>query len=53
MTNEHIITQEMINKKEKITFYYDNDKMVKEIFLNSNERYIKDFKDMNIDATVI
>ena len=53
MTNEHIITQEMINKKEKITFYYDNDKMVKEIFLNSNERYIRDFKDMNIDATVI
>ena len=53
MTNEHIITQEMINKKEKITFYYDNDKIVKEIFLNSNERYIKDFKDMNIDATVI
>ena len=53
MTNEHTITQEMIKKKEKITFYYDNDKIVKEICLNPNERYIKDFHDMNIDATVI
>ena len=51
MTNEHTITKEMIKKKEKITFYYDNDKIVKEIILNPNERYIKDFRDMDIDVT--
>lgn len=53
MTNEHTITKEMIKTREKITFYYDNDKILKEICLNPNERYIKDFRDMNIDVTVI
>ena len=53
MTNEHTITQEMIKKKEKITFYFDNEKIVKEIVLNPNERFIKDFRDMNINITVI
>ena len=53
MTNKHIITQDMIKKKEKITFYYDDDKTLKEIYLNPNERYIKDFTDMNLDAIVI
>ena len=43
----------MIKKKEKICFYYDNDQVVKEIILNSNERYIKEFSDMSIDVIVV
>ena len=53
MTNCHIITKEMIKKREKICFYYDNDQVVKEIILNSNERYIKEFSDISIDVIVV
>ena len=52
MTNEHAITKDMIERKEKIVFYYDSDK-IKEIYLNTNERFIKEFRDINIDATVV
>ena len=53
ISNEHIITKNMIEKKEKIKIYYDNESKIKEIILNSDERFIKDFRDINIDATVI
>ena len=53
ITNEHIINREMINQRKKITFYYDLESKVKDIFLNPDERYIKDFRDINIDAIVI
>ena len=39
MTNEHIITREMVNQRKKITFYYDLESKVKDIYLNSEERY--------------
>jgi len=52
MTNEHIITEEIINQKETITFYYDSESKTKDIDLYSDKRYIKHFKN-NIDATVI
>ena len=54
MTNEHLVTKEMIvNNKNKIDIYYDNEKRYLEIFLNSKERFIKDSRDKTIDATVI
>ena len=53
MTNNQIISKEMINKKEKISFYYDNEQIVKEIILNPNERFIKDFNDIGIDVIVV
>ena len=53
ITNEHVITKDMIEKKEKITFYFDSEEKEKEIYLNRDERIIKDFINMNIDATVI
>ena len=52
MTNEHIITKDIIKNKEKIKFYYDNESKIKEINLN-NERFIKDFTDNELDITVI
>ena len=53
ISNEHIITKNMIKNKEKITFLYDSESKRKEIYLNNEERYIKDFRDINIDATVV
>ena len=50
MTNEHLVTKEMIaNNKNKIDIYYDNEKRYLEIFLNSKERFIKDFRDKTIE----
>ena len=53
MTNEHVITKELIEKKETITFYYDSESKNREIQLNPEERFIKEFTDMKIDATVV
>ena len=53
MTNEHMITKQLIRKKEIISLYYDNERKVKEIQLNTNERYIKEFTEIGIDATVV
>ena len=53
MTNEHVVKREMIVQKQKINILYEFEKKVKEIQLNPEERIIKDFKDNEIDATVI
>ena len=53
MTNEHVITKELVEQKQKIDAYYDSEEKNVEIKLNSNERFIKDFKYITIDATVI
>jgi V8-like Glu-specific endopeptidase len=53
MTNEHVVTRKMVDNKITIDVYYDSEDKNKEIKLNSKERFIKDFKDITIDATVI
>ena len=53
MTNEHVITKEMVENKDNFIFYFDNEKKTKEIKLDQNERYIKNFRDIKIDATII
>ena len=53
ITNEHVISKDMLKKKEKITFYFDGEEKENEIYLNRDERIIKDFINMDIDATVI
>ena len=53
MTNRDNITKNMIEKKEKINLEYDNGNKNTEIILNSCERYIKEFIDINIDAIII
>ena len=52
MTNEHIIREDMVAKKENFLFYFDNEKQTREIKLDTNERYIKSFRYINIDAIV-
>ena len=56
---EHVITTDLIQKKETIKILYDNDinnielRML-DIKLDKNERYIKAFKDiMDLDITII
>ena len=53
MTNEHVITKEMIDKKIKIDIYYDSQSKFRNIELNPEERLIKEFTDIKLDITVI
>ena len=54
VTNEHIVCKELIEKKEKITFYYGFKPKYREIILDKEKRCIEHFKkDLKIDATVI
>ena len=39
MTNEHVIREGMVTKKENFLFYFDNEKKTREIKLDQNERY--------------
>ena len=53
MTNEHVITKGLIEKKIEIeVFYYNTKKRIK-IILDENERFIQNYKDINIDCTII
>ena len=53
MTNEHIITEKMIEDKEEIEVFYNNQKKRIKIILNNDQRFIQSFKDMQIDCTII
>ena len=55
MTNEHIIQKEMINSNQiqMINISYDNYQKERNIILNKNERFIKEFTFMNLDITII
>ena len=53
VTNEHVITKEMINNKNTIQVWYNVEENNINIKLEPNERYIKTFKEHNVDATAI
>ena len=53
MTNEHVITRELIEQQQEITFYYDGKSECNTNSLNRNERFIKNFKKEGIDATIV
>ena len=54
MTNQHVITPEIIEEKEKIQVFYENEKKNLIIELEQEDRFIKYYKDsLKIDATVI
>ena len=50
---EENISKEMIEKKESIKFFYENESKIKKINLDSKERFIKNFKDIGNDITII
>ena len=53
MSCEHVLKKELIERKEKICFYYDNENKNKEIILDKTKRFIKAFDEIKIDATVV
>ena len=53
MSCGHIITQQLIKNKEKIRFSFDSGKNIGEFNLDENDRFIKDFRDINIDVTIV
>ena len=53
MTCGYIIQKDMINQRKKITFNYDNENRMKEIDLFPEQRYIKDFRDFNLDVILV
>ena len=53
ISNEHVITEDMIKNKDNICIYYDYEFENIVIRLDENERYIKSFRDIKIDATVV
>ena len=53
ITKEHIVTQNMIDTKQKIFVFYDTENKNKEIILDKNERYIKQYRNIKLDLTII
>jgi hypothetical protein len=53
LTSEENISKDVIERKEPIKFFYDNESKIKKINLDSKERFIKNFKDIGINVTVI
>ena len=53
MTNEHVLTSEMIENQEEIEIYYDNQRKRNKIKLNKEKRFIRDYKFLNIDAIIV
>ena len=53
MSNEHIIENDIINNKNDINIYYDNEFKIINIKLDTSKRYIKSFIEEGLDITVI
>ena len=53
MTNEHVITTDMIDNQQEMEIYYDNEKEKRIISLNKEKRIIRDYKFLNIDAIIV
>ena len=53
MTNEHVISKDIIESNKKIEIFYDHEKEMRTIILNKNERYIEEYTDMELDITII
>ena len=53
ITNEHVVTKNLIKQKDTIMVYYDKEKKFIKIKLDPNERIIREFTYIDIDATVI
>ena len=53
MSNEHVINEDMIQNEKTIYIYYDNEFKLSVIKLDKKERYIKSFKDISLDVTVV
>ena len=53
ISNEHVIEEKLLNKDNDIYFSYDNEFKKVNINLNNKERYMKSFKDIGLDITIV
>ena len=53
ISNEHVITKDMIEAKQKIIISYDKKNKTKEITLDKNKRFIKEYREKDLDITLI
>ena len=53
VTNEHVITKQMVKTKSIIEISYDNETKKFRIILDKSQRFIMDYRYMNIDAIII
>ena len=53
VTNEHVITKEIINSQKNVKVWYDIENKYIDLKLDQSERYIKTFKDNKVDATTV
>ena len=54
MTNQHVVSDDIVKNEKKILIKYENEKKMLEIKLDEEERIIIYFKDiLNIDVTII
>ena len=53
MTNENLLRKNIIESNEFIEIYYNNQISRLEIKLDKNTRFIKDFKEINLDVTIV
>ena len=53
ISNENVITKDMIQNKDIIHILYDKESKNAEIKLDEKERFIKNFKDIDLDITLV
>ena len=53
ISNEHVITKDMIEAKQKVIIHYDKKNKTKEIILDKEKRFIKEYREKDLDITLI
>ena len=53
VSNEHVISKDIINKEDNIYISYDIEFKTVNIKLAQNKRYIKSFTDIDLDITIV
>ena len=53
MSNEHVISKEVIESKTELEIWYDNQHQKLKLVLDKDLRFIRDYRYLNIDAAVV
>ena len=53
MSNEHVISKEIIESKTELEIFYDNQHQKIKVVLDKDLRFIRDYRYLNIDAVIV